>query len=274
MAKASDEDRVQYLKKIKSYQAMINTIQKGEGKLLEEIQQEGEGAVLKRISLVDTILNLTSYYIILNSISQAILKVNNEDALNEARKSINKGLLYLEGMVTGLVDAPFSEYEDKVAILEPVNAEKRYHLVRKMGLAIQLLENSLYDFSKWKWSFVDVEGRFAALAKNILDMKNVVANTDPRSLYYEATVYHLKLVKKLLNDVADRYRERYEQSSNHSNDFQAGLNFIYALRRIHILLGESYEAETVKRKIDVWEAKFQGDLNKKQEEKNAEKEES
>jgi hypothetical protein len=271
MAKSSEEERLQYLKKIESYQLAIDTILKWEGKLLAEIQQEGEGAVLKRFNLVDTVLDLTSYYIILNSISQAMLKVNNEDALNEARKSINKGILYLEGMVTGLVDAPFSEYEDKVALLEPINAEKRYYLVRKMGLAIQLLENSFYDFSKWKWSFVDVEGRFAAVAKNSLDLKNVIVNIDPRSPNYEVTVYHLRLVKKLLNDAADRYRERYEQSSNHKNDFQTGLNFLYALRRIHMLLGEGYEAEMLKKKVDVWEAKFQGDLNKKQEEKNAEK---
>jgi hypothetical protein len=271
MAKSSEEERFQYLKKIESYQLAIDTILKWEGKLLAEIQQEGEGAVLKRFSLVETVLNLTSYYIILNSISQTMLKKNNEEALNEARKSIHRSITYLEGMVTGLVDAPFSEYEDKVALLEPINAEKRYYLVRKMGLAMQLLENSFYDNSKWKWSFVDIEGRFAAVAKNSLDLKNVIANIDPRSPNYEATVYHLRLMKRLLHDAADRYRERYEQSSNHSNDFQAGLNFLYALRRIHILVGEGYEAETIKKKIDVWEAKLQGDLNKKQEDKNAEK---
>jgi hypothetical protein len=43
-----------------------------------------------------------------------------------------------------------------------------------------------------------------------------------------------------------------------------------ALRRLHIILGESGEAETIKKKVDVWEAKMQGDLNKKQEDKIAE----
>ncbi|MDR2517981.1 MAG: hypothetical protein LBD13_01020, partial [Spirochaetaceae bacterium] len=262
MAKDSDGVRSQYLEKIKTHKAAIDRILKWEKQTLQEIQQNPENAVTKRLNLADGMFNLTSYHIILNTVSQAILKKNNEDALGEARKSINKGLGYLEELVSGYVDAPFSDYEERVSALDTVNSAERYRLVRKMGLTIQLFENSFRENSKWKWSFVEVEGRFAAITKNILDLKNINANTDPRSINYEPTVYHLRLVKKLLNDAADRYRERYEQSTDHINDFQMSLNFMNALRRLHIILGESYEAETIKKKLDVWEVKLQSDLNK------------
>jgi hypothetical protein len=132
-----------------------------------------------------------------------------------------------------------------------------------MGLTIQLLENAYGDNTKWKWSFVELEGRYAAVAKNILDLKNAVANTDPRSPEYEPTVFHLRLIKRLLSQAADRYREKYELSTNRIDDFRQGISFLSALRRIHIVLGNREEAEILKRKLDIWSAKLEKDVTKK-----------
>ncbi|MDR0569509.1 MAG: hypothetical protein LBG87_09935 [Spirochaetaceae bacterium] len=268
MAKTLEGDRLQYEEKTQTYRTEIAGISKWEAQMLEELEQRDSAS--KRFALAEGMFNLTSYHILLNSISQAVLRINNEEALGEARKSISRGFGYLEDLVTGYVDAPFSDYAEKVAALEGVDGNRRYNLVRKIGLAIQLFQNSYRDNSKWRWTFVETEGRFAAIAKNLIDMANINANLDPRSSVYESTAYHLRLIKRLLNEASDRYRERYEQATNHINDFQASLNFMNALRRLHIILGESGEAETIKKKVDVWEAKMQGDLNKKQEDKIAE----
>jgi hypothetical protein len=109
---------------------------------------------------------------------------------------------------------------------------------------------------------VELEGRFAAVAKNILDLKNAVANTDPRSSNYEPTVYHLRMIKKLLMQAADRYREKYELSTNRIDDFKQGINFLSALRRIHALMGDREEAETVKKKLEIWSAKLETDIKR------------
>ncbi|MDR3343572.1 MAG: hypothetical protein LBT14_12475 [Treponema sp.] len=259
MAKITDEDRQRYIKTTTVYQEAINILLQWERHLLNAIQQEPPDIALKRFTLVNEMLNLTSYYLIINEISWSILHITNKTALDEGRKSLNKSILYLEGMVTSYVDASFSEYEEKVAFLEPVNTAERYCLIRKMGLAIQLLENAYGDNTKWRWFFVDMEGRFTAVAKNIFDMKNMVVNMDPRSPYYEPTVFHLRLIKQLLQKAADRFREKYEVATNQRSDFQMGINFLNALRRIHIILGEPYEAEVIKKKIDVWSAKLEAD---------------
>jgi hypothetical protein len=117
---------------------------------------------------------------------------------------------------------------------------------------------------------VELEGRFATITKNIFDLKNAVANTDPRSPSYEPTVYHLRLIKKLLMQAADRYREKYELSTNRIDDFKQGINFLSALRRIHVLMGDRDEAETVKKKYEIWSAKLEADI-KKSDEKAARK---
>jgi hypothetical protein len=265
MAKISNEERHKYFEKIKNYQAAIDAILKREQNVITVIRKDPAGAAFKRLALVDEMLNLTSNYIILNGVSQSMLKVKNEDALNDGRKSLYKSVIYLEEIVSNYVDAPFSDIEEKLVEIASVDAARRYALIRKMGLAIQLLEDAYGDNTKWKWSFVELEGRFAVVSKNIIDMRNAVANTDPRSPNYEPTVYHLRMIKKLLMQAADRYREKYELSTNRIDDFKMGINFLAALRRVHIILGDRDDAETVKKKLEIWSVKLESDLKKKEE---------
>lgn len=265
MAKISTEDKSQYQEKIKPFKAIINSMLTQEKTILAVIKKEKEKAVFKRLSLVDGMLNLTSNYIILNGVSQAMLKVKNEEALNEGRKSLYKSIIYLEEVVSGFVDAAYTDYEDKLVMIESVDAARRYLLIRKMGFTLGLLENAYGDNTKWRWAFVEMEGRYAAVAKNIFNLKAAVANTDPRSPDYEPTVYHLRLIKKLLMQAADRYREKYELSTNRMDDFKVGIHFLNALRRIHSLMGERDEAETVKKKLDIWTTKLETDMRKQEE---------
>jgi hypothetical protein len=263
MAKISNQERHQYFEKTKPYREAIAGILAREKDLLALVQKNAESAALARLALSEAMLNLASYYIVMNEVSQVMLKVKNEEVLNAGRKAVYKSVIYLEEVVTNYVDAVFSEYENKLEEIAPVDAARRYLLIRKMGLAIQLLENAYGDNTKWRWAFVELEGRFAAVAKNILDLKNAVANTDPRSPNYEPTVYHLRLIKKLLAQAAARYREKYELSTNRIDDFKLGISFLYALRRIHILMGERDEAETVKKKLETWSAKLEADMKRR-----------
>ena len=264
MAKVSDAERHKYSEKIKPYRANIQTILKSENVVLNIIKRGDEGAALKRMILVEEMIAITANYIILSGISQSMLKLRNEEALNEGRKSLYKAVIYLEEVVSPLLDAPFSDYEDRLAEIESVDAQKRYSIIRKVGLAIQLLENAYGDNTKWRWAFVDLEGRFAVVAKNIMNLKTALANTDPESPDYEPTTYHLRLMKKLLHQAADRYREKYELSTNRIDDFKMGINFLNSLRRIHALLGERDNAETVKKKSDIWTTKLEVDMKKQE----------
>jgi len=265
MAKISNEDRHQYFEKIKPYKSMIQSLLRREQVVIQSIKKDSRGAAFKRLTLAEEMVFLASTYIILGSVSQSMLKMRNEEALNDGRKSLYKAVIYLEEVVSPLVDSPFSDYEDKLAEIAPLDAKRRYEIIRKIGLALQLLEDAYGDNTKWKWTFVELEGRFAAVAKNIIDLKTAVTNSDPRSPNYEPTVYHLRLMKKLLLQAADRYREKYELSTNRMDDFRMGIHFLNSLRRIHALLGEKDNAETVKKKVDIWSSKLEVDLKKQEE---------
>jgi hypothetical protein len=265
MAKVSSEDRHQYYEKIKPYKAAISSYLKKEEMVLAVLKRDATGAVFKKLALVDEMISMASNYIILSGVSQSMLKLRSEESLNEGRKSLYKAVIYLEEVVSNLVDAPFSEYEEKLAQIVSIDAKRRYLLVRRLGLALQLLENAYGDNTKWKWAFVELEGRYAATAKNIIDLKSAAANMDPRAADYEPTVRHLRMIKKLLSQAADRYREKYELSTNRIDDFKMGITFLTALRRLHIILGDKDDAEMVKKKLDIWSAKLELDIKKQEE---------
>ena len=264
MAKISNEDRYKYFEKIKPYKATIQALLKREQMLLHVIKKDSEGAAFKRFMLADEMIFLASNYIVLGGVSMSMLKLRNEEALNDGRKSLYKAVIYLEGIVSPLLDAPFSDYEEKLQEIAAIDAQKRYTIIRKLGLAMELLLNAYGDNTKWKWAFVELEGRYAAVAKNILDLKSAVVNTDPSSPDYEPTVYHLRLMKRLLHGAADRYREKYELSTNRIDDFKMGINFLNALKRVHILMGERSEAETIRKKSDIWNSKLAVDMKKQE----------
>jgi hypothetical protein len=269
MAKITIEERNQYQEKIKPYRDAIVEISSREKNILMGMQKDPSNAAFKRLTLAEEMLNLASYQILISLVSQTRLKVKEENALNDGRKSLYKGLIYLEDVVSNYVDVPYADYEEKLVEIASLDAARRYLLMRKMGLAINLLENAYGENTKWKWSFVELEGRFAAIAKNIIDLKNAVTNIDPRSPNYEPTVYHLRMIKKLLNQAADRYREKYELSTNRIDDFKQGINFLHALRRIHILMGDRDDTETVKKKLEIWSAKLETDIKRNETQKKS-----
>jgi hypothetical protein len=264
MGKIVNGEQRQYLDRTKVYRSAIDGLLKREQTLLQDIRADSssEGGALKRLDLVRDMLDAASNYIILNNLSQAMMRTKNMEALEEGRKALYKSLMYLEEVLGRQIDVPYSDYEDLLAKIHQLKAADRYLLIRKMGLAVQLLENAFGDNSRWRWAFVELEGRFAAAAKNILDLRAAFNNTDPQAADYEPVMRHLRLVKRLLTQAADRYRERYELSTNSIDDFKQGLLFLAALRRIHTLLGERERVEVIKKKLDVWSAKLAEDQRK------------
>ena len=264
MAKVSTEDRHKYFEKIKPYKASIHALLKREELSRQVLKRDDIGAALKRMALVEEMISLAANYIIINGISLSMLKVRSEEALNDGRKSLYKAVIYMEEAVSPLLDAPFSDYEERLAEIRDIDARKRYTIVKKLGLVLQLLINAYGDNTKWRWSFVELEGRFATVAKNVMNLKTAVVNTDPSSPDYEPTMYHLRMIKKLLLQAADRYREKYELSTNRVDDFKMGIHFLNALKRVHSLLGERESAETLKKKSDIWSAKLEMDMKKQE----------
>ena len=73
---------------------------------------------------------------------------------------------------------------------------------------------------------------------------------DPTVDGYEIRMYHLNMVKDLLHDASMGYRNKYELNTFRIDDFKLAISYLSALRRIHIYLGETNDAETTKKNIE------------------------
>jgi hypothetical protein len=266
MSKISQADRQkEFEERIAPYTPLINAAVAKRKELQSNLSGNEKEDALTRLDLAEEMLNVAACYIIECRIFLLVFKRNSEDLLNEARKALYKGIAFIEEIVTAWVDVPFSDCEDRIALLSGVSGEKRYLIVRKTGLAIDLLKALSGDFSKLKWMFVELSGRLAAISKNIMDMRNMLSASDPTAESYMTAKLHLRMTKNLLARAAERYREKYELSNHAVEDFQQAIGFLNALRRIHVVLNERDEAEEIKKKTDVWTAKLKEDVRKKKE---------
>ncbi len=260
MAKVKVEDRELFKERCLPYQDRIKKALDAEKKVLLTINQDESQKAYKKFKLSEDMLSIAADYMQINNLSVELIDTKNNDALNDARKIIYKSIIYLEDIVTPTIDVPYPEIEDKVEKIANIDIEKRWYLVRKMGLTIQLLEDAFGDNSKWKMSFIEIRGRAAVVAKNILDWKQAGKVYFDSSLpHYDTTVYYIRMLRKLLSQVAVQYRDKYELSSRRIDDMKSAIRFVLAERRICILIADKEDAEKLKSNAQVWKDKLDAD---------------
>lgn len=260
MAKLDSESREEFNAEADHYKKRINESLEKEKSMLTVMKNDSVGIEYKKLILAEEMIYIATLYVAINGSSMKILQIKNNDALNDARKTLYKAIIYLEEIVTNSINVAYSELSDNLAAISNTPIQKRYQLMQKLGLAIQMVIDGFGDNSKWKWSFVELQGRYAVVAKNLLDMKAAVKDYfDPNATNYEPTVLYVRLVKKLIEDSATAYRDRYELSTRRIDDINAGINFLLASRRIAVALGSSEEAEEIKKKAITWKKLMEAD---------------
>lgn len=260
MAKISAENRELFNAKIEPYKEQIKLSLDKEKNILNLISKDNTGVAYKKLLLAEDMIFIATIWMTINNLSVELLDTKNNDALNDARKTLYKAVIYLEDVVSNIIDCQYSEIEDKVDTISNVPLEKRFYLVKKLGLAIRLLIDAFGENTKWKWSFVELQGRFTTVAKNMVDMKQACKDYfDPRSSDYDNTVFYIRLILKLLDQSATQYRDRYELSTHRLDDMRAAINYLLALRRLQLLINLKDEAEDVKKKAIVWKEKMEAD---------------
>lgn len=263
MGKITAETREEFNEKSQPSKVTITKSLEKEKQILASIAKDSNGAAYKKFMLAEEMLYIFSLYLNINNLSVEILGVRNNDALNDARKILYKAIIYLEDIVTNIVDVQYSDIEEKVLQIEQIPLSKRYYLSRKLGLSVQLLIDAFGDNSKWRWSFVELNGRFITVMKNLLDWKTANKVYFDSSLEdYDITVFYIRYVKKYLSKSAKDYRDRYELSTHRIDDMRLAINYLLASRRISVIMADNDEAEELKTKAKVWREKLESDQKK------------
>lgn len=260
MAKVMTENRELCEIKCEPYKKMIKEATDREAQVLESIKKTPAGVEYQKLNLCDEMIGVATYYIQINALTVELVNTKDNEALNNARKMLYKAIIYLEEVVSNVVDALQSDMEEKLASISNASVEKRFYLIRKLGLCIDILIEAFGDNSKWKESFVELQGRFATVAKNLLDLKKATKDYfDPNSPDYETSVLYIRLIRKLYDQSATAYRDRYELATHRIDDMRIAILFLSGARRMAIALGEAEEAEEIKKKAGVWRQKVEAD---------------
>jgi hypothetical protein len=233
-------------------------------KYLESRKTENEN--LNRLLLASDYADLVSVYCAMADLSVCLLGFKNESFLDLGRKSLYKSIITIESVVSNVIDMQLGENYDVLKGLEGYGDGDRLRLVRKLGYAISLLEDKYGKSSKWKWSFVEMGGRYAVVTKNLFDFRSYQEKNDPRVEGFDDRYDYLYLVKELLIDSSNRYREKYEMTDHTPDDMMKAVDSLKALKRIHILFNESDEVQSVTKRIDLWSMKLEDDIRAKEEE--------
>ncbi|MEM5948690.1 hypothetical protein WKV44_09055 [Spirochaetia bacterium 38H-sp] len=259
MAKVSEEAKQIYANRIQKYKNILDKLSSREKNLESVIASSDSGFEVQRFALSELLINKVSFYLLMNALSEQLLGIKNDGFLNEARKLCSVSIMRIEDVVSSSIDPPLSELKGRWDAIMGINDIERFRLINKLGFSLASVKDAFGEVSKWKWAFVDLEARFAVVSKNILDLREIVAKLDPRIDGYRERLLYVDMVKRLLAQAADRYRERYELSTQRLDDFRKAILFLESYKRFNQILGNKEEVESTNRKIDVWKTKMEDD---------------
>jgi len=258
---ASKENKAHFNEEITYLKKKIDEINQ-KIKYLESKNDEDEN--VRKVKVLSHYIDLVSIYCAMTDLSKNLLGYKNESYLDLGRKSLYKALIMLEGIVSGVIDIPLSENYELLSTLETITDNDRLKLIRKIGYTVSLLEDRYGANSKWKWSFVEIEGRYAVIAKNLFNFRAYEKKNDPNIEGFDERYDYLYLVKSLLDKASGRYREKYELTNHSPEDMKKAIEFLRAIKRIHILFKEMNEVQNISKRIDLWSQKLEADIKAKE----------
>jgi len=232
---------------------------------IKQIEQKKEGnEAVNKICVASYYADLVSIYCAMTELSLNILGYKNESYLDQGRKSLYKAIILLEGIVSNVIDMPLGENSELLKSLEEISDKEKLKFIKKLGYTISLLQDRYGPNSKWKWSFVELEGRYAVVAKNLFDFRAYQAKNDPAVEGFDERYDYLLLVKDLLIKASNRYREKYELTNHNIDDMKKAIEFLRVLKRIYILFNEKDEMQNISKRIEMWSQKLEADMKAKE----------
>jgi len=187
----------------------------------------------------------------INNLSVQMLSLKNNKSLDNAKSSLSKLFQAMKELVGDEVDREsLKENEEYLAKISHFNARQILDLANKINDTFLALKDAMGEDSKWKWLFVEFQAKIAVMNRNLINFSDVQKYRDPRQEFFHDRREHLNLIKDSLAEAAKQYRTKYELSAKSREDLKKSIDLLEALRKVHMILGESSEADKLKNTID------------------------
>ncbi|MBN1496216.1 MAG: hypothetical protein JXA07_05565 [Spirochaetes bacterium] len=203
----------------------------------------------------------------MNDLSVEMLGIKNNSYLENARKQFYLVLQHLEEVVGDDIDRTLKENDEYLAHIKKLNPAQILNFVHRMHSLLNKLKIKFGQESKWKWSFVELQARAAVITRNIISFSDVARLRDPRTEFFNERRELMQLCKESLTEAAKQYRTKYEMAGKAREDLTESMNYLAALRKIHVLFGEDTEAIKLKNIIDAAKMALEADDKAKDKDK-------
>lgn len=253
MKKVTETERAECQKMQDEYKLPLTTIS-NEAKSIEAeiITIENEFAVKeKKIKLAFKYMQISNYLCNIADIALNKIDSHTESTITDARVALSSGLTHLEDTF-GLVvnDSLSSNSEIHEYLGSKITDEYKYKMIVYLCYTSKYVKYLFGENTKWKWNLVEIDKRIAIIAKNMIDYKTYIKNTNPSINGYRERVKTMMLVRKLISKSIDAYRIKYEVTDKKDEDMLLSINMVDALRAIASYLGEVKNAEDLKKTYD------------------------
>ncbi len=267
----SKAEKAAYNDEIKDIKTIVDDYNKKVNELLVKKRSMSRIEGYYNFEIVTYLIKIINLYLKMNDLSLEMLNIKNEKFLNEARKEFYKVLQMLEEIVGSDIDRSLRENDEYLNRIDRLNPRQILDVVQRIDSVFLSLRNKVGEGSKWKWSFVELQARVAVIIKNITNFSDLAKYRDPREEFYRDRQMMMSMCKEGLAEAAKQYRTKYELSGKAREDLKKSIDLLSALRKIHVIFGESEEAEKIKNTIDAARQVLEAEDKASEEKKQAKK---
>jgi len=246
----SKAERTAYNIEIKDLKLEINDLQKSVQELGLKKNKIPNVKNYYNMGIASFLMDIIDLNLQMSDLSVEMLGIKNDKFLTEARKDFYKILQIMEETVGNEVDRSLRSNDEYLCTIDKINPHQILSFMKRIEQGFFDLREKVGESSKWKWSFVELHGRVAVIVKNITNFSDVAKLRDPRTDFYYDRRDLMQMCKDGLAEAAKQYRTKYELSGKAREDLKRSIEFLSALRKIHVLFGEDGEATKLKNTID------------------------
>ncbi len=260
LIKNPKKNKLEYERLIKEMGVeLIKTVETLETRISET--EEG----FEKFSLqIDVALNRTNYYIIMYELGIDYLHAHKDEYLSKARQTFMGVLDQIERVYTKNIDTTFSEIIEGLE-KNPVSFKAVNQILIKISITLNYLKRNLYESAKYKYVYIELAGRVAAVLKNMFNFKEYQEKRDPRIEGYEDREFAIKEIMQMLEAATNGFREKFEMQGNDPGNMVRALDYLSMLRKIHVIAGDTEEAENLKKRSQTWKSRLDSYLKKMEE---------
>lgn len=268
----SKAQKAAYNDDIKMLQADSNELEKRIRELTSRKKSKSNIEPYYNLEIVTYLAQTIDLYIQMSDLSVAMLGIKNSKSLDAAKSNFSKILQYMKETVGDEVDREsLKDNEDYLAKIDKLNPGEIFDFANRLNDTFLKLKDRMGEDSKWKWLFVELQSKVAIIIRNLINFSNILKYRDPREEFFRVRREHLGLAKASLEEAAKLYRTKYEISSKSREDLKKSIEILEALRKVHIVLGESNDADKLKTTIDAAKQTLEAGDKKKETDENLKK---